>query len=99
MPSELSLLLRITSISLPSSRTILLISNTISSLALLRPYFSLTSSPRYSIRYSNISFLYSILIITVITRSLSVSDPIGPFNEVYNGVTDYLRIPYNTNKD
>jgi hypothetical protein len=28
-----------------------------------------------------------------------VSDPTGPFNKVYNGVTDYLRIPRNTIKD
>lgn len=34
-----------------------------------------------------------------ITRSPSVSDPMGPFDEVYNGVTDYLRIPRNTKKD
>ncbi|KAJ5904837.1 uncharacterized protein N7473_001753 [Penicillium subrubescens] len=34
-----------------------------------------------------------------ITRSPSVSDPTGPFDEVYNGVTDYLRIPRNTIKD
>ena len=34
-----------------------------------------------------------------ITRSPSVSDPTGPFDEVYNGVTDYLRIPRNTIND
>ena len=34
-----------------------------------------------------------------ITRSPSVSDPTGPFDEVYNGVTDYLRIPRNSKKD
>jgi hypothetical protein len=28
-----------------------------------------------------------------------VSDPTGPFDEVYNGVTDYLRIPRNTKED
>ncbi|KAK9848349.1 hypothetical protein MYU51_016749 [Penicillium brevicompactum] len=32
-------------------------------------------------------------------KSLSVSDPTGPFDRVYNGVTDYLRIPRNTKKD
>ncbi|KAJ5343427.1 uncharacterized protein N7506_003251 [Penicillium brevicompactum] len=33
-----------------------------------------------------------------IIRSPSVSDPIGPFDEVYNGVTAYLRIPRNTKR-
>ncbi|KAJ5778452.1 hypothetical protein N7520_001698 [Penicillium odoratum] len=35
----------------------------------------------------------------VIARSPSVSEPTGPFDEVYNRVTDYLRIPRNTKKD
>ncbi|KAI3095133.1 hypothetical protein CBS147333_9859 [Penicillium roqueforti] len=34
-----------------------------------------------------------------ITRSSSLSDLMGSFDEVYNGVTDYLRIPRNTKKD
>ncbi|KAJ5215290.1 uncharacterized protein N7498_001697 [Penicillium cinerascens] len=35
----------------------------------------------------------------VITQSPLVPDPTGPFDEVYNRVTDYLRIPRNTKKD
>ncbi|KAJ5982416.1 hypothetical protein N7451_012516 [Penicillium sp. IBT 35674x] len=35
----------------------------------------------------------------VIARSPSVSEPTGPFDEVYNRVADYLRIPRNTKKD
>lgn len=34
-----------------------------------------------------------------ITQPPSVSDPTGLFDEVYNRVTDYLRIPRNTKKD
>ncbi|KAJ5716207.1 hypothetical protein N7493_008118 [Penicillium malachiteum] len=34
-----------------------------------------------------------------ITQSSSVSDPTGPFDEVYNRVTDYLRLPRNPKKD
>jgi hypothetical protein len=34
-----------------------------------------------------------------IARSPTVSDPMGPFDEVYNRVTNYLRIPRNTKKD
>lgn len=34
-----------------------------------------------------------------IIRSPSVSDSMGPFDKVYNGVTDYLRIPRNTKKN
>ncbi|KAJ5557676.1 hypothetical protein N7513_003262 [Penicillium frequentans] len=35
----------------------------------------------------------------VIAQSPLVSEPTGPFDEVYNRVTDYLRIPRNTKKD
>ncbi|OKO92884.1 hypothetical protein PENSUB_12565 [Penicillium subrubescens] len=34
-----------------------------------------------------------------IARSPPASDPTGPFDKVYNEVTDYLRIPRNTKKD
>ncbi|KAF4771974.1 hypothetical protein HAV15_011132 [Penicillium sp. str.  len=34
-----------------------------------------------------------------ITQSPSVSDPTGLFDQVYNGITGYLRIPRNTKKD
>ncbi|KAJ5195502.1 uncharacterized protein N7498_008940 [Penicillium cinerascens] len=34
-----------------------------------------------------------------ISQSPSVSGPTGPFDRVYNRVTDYLRIPRNTKKD
>lgn len=34
-----------------------------------------------------------------IARSPSLSDPTGPFDKIYNRVTDYLRIPRNTKKD
>jgi hypothetical protein len=34
-----------------------------------------------------------------ITQSPSISDPVGSFDEVYNEVTNYLRIPRSTKKD
>ncbi|KAJ5894645.1 hypothetical protein N7495_006336 [Penicillium taxi] len=34
-----------------------------------------------------------------ITQPSSASDPTGPFDEIYNNVTNYLRIPCNTEKD